>query len=434
MRMGPGPLPGGGGGGAGYEGASAAPHAEVDVSLAGALRTPFGQGRGGFRGSRPTTAHSTRRTPLLSPPKHNRWPSVCDVRAPCDGFWAPFCVSTLLPAKPKLPTLLSLICNVSGQSMYSSTYRSLVPAVCAGRASVARAPALRVRPPRCAGTRTRLSTTTALRRKETPSSARSSRDVRNTRGTASPQRQSMRRHQGCIGRDGGTPLPSGAPSQCPVTVSLTASARSTAFVTDSNRPQPLWQHPPTARLTASGAASEVCSLLMHPWRAPHRTNVVAMDQGRTPTNASNTTAPGNKKESQDQEGAPLGPTAANARLRNPKIAKLPFEIAKPDRHAPRLDGAVAGDPSGACVGILCAHRAASPTPPNTHTQNTIGFVPQGPARLTLGECLPGAHPAHARRATFVWSILSLAPSLSPPSEVPQVDCTRPQTFPARHLA
>ena len=40
---------------------------------------------------------------------------------------------------------------------------------------------------------------------------------------------------------------------------------SMAFVTDSNRPQPLWQPPPTACLAASGAASEVPSLLMHPW-------------------------------------------------------------------------------------------------------------------------------------------------------------------------
>ena len=39
---------------------------------------------------------------------------------------------------------------------------------------------------------------------------------------------------------------------------------SMAFVNDSNRPQPLWQPPPTACLTASGAASEVPSLLMHP--------------------------------------------------------------------------------------------------------------------------------------------------------------------------
>ena len=30
-----------------------------------------------------------------------------------------------------------------------------------------------------------------------------------------------------------------------------------AFLTDSNRPQPLWQPPPTACLTAYGAASEV---------------------------------------------------------------------------------------------------------------------------------------------------------------------------------
>ena len=37
------------------------------------------------------------------------------------------------------------------------------------------------------------------------------------------------------------------------------------FVTDSNRPQPLWRPPPTACLIASGAASEVPSLLMHPW-------------------------------------------------------------------------------------------------------------------------------------------------------------------------
>ena len=40
---------------------------------------------------------------------------------------------------------------------------------------------------------------------------------------------------------------------------------SMAFVTDSNRPQPLWQPPPTACLTTFGTASEVPSLLMHPW-------------------------------------------------------------------------------------------------------------------------------------------------------------------------
>ena len=41
-----------------------------------------------------------------------------------------------------------------------------------------------------------------------------------------------------------------------------------AFITDSDRPQPIWQPPPTARLTASGAASEVPSLLMHPCPPP----------------------------------------------------------------------------------------------------------------------------------------------------------------------
>ena len=44
-----------------------------------------------------------------------------------------------------------------------------------------------------------------------------------------------------------------------------------------------------------------------------------------------------------------------------------------------------------------------------------------------------ARPAHARHAPFVLSILSLAPSLSSPWEVPQVDHTRPQTFSARPL-
>ena len=42
---------------------------------------------------------------------------------------------------------------------------------------------------------------------------------------------------------------------------------SMACVTDSNRPQPLWPPPPTACLTASGAASEVLCPLLHP--CPH---------------------------------------------------------------------------------------------------------------------------------------------------------------------
>ena len=38
-----------------------------------------------------------------------------------------------------------------------------------------------------------------------------------------------------------------------------------AFVTNSNRPQPRWQTPRTAHLTAPGTASEVPPLLMRPW-------------------------------------------------------------------------------------------------------------------------------------------------------------------------
>ena len=61
------------------------------------------------------------------------------------------------------------------------------------------------------------------------------------------------------------PPPCRAPSLCPAIVSLTASASFMAFVTDSNRPQPLWQPPPTACLAASGFTSRVPCLLMQPW-------------------------------------------------------------------------------------------------------------------------------------------------------------------------
>ena len=60
---------------------------------------------------------------------------------------------------------------------------------------------------------------------------------------------------GCIGR--GDPPPFlRAPSLCPATVPQRQVPASLASVTDSNRPQPLWQPPPTACLTASVAASE----------------------------------------------------------------------------------------------------------------------------------------------------------------------------------
>ena len=69
--------------------------------------------------------------------------------------------------------------------------------------------------------------------------------------------------RGCIGT-GGAPAPSRAPSLCPASM---------AFVTDTNRPQLLWQPPPTACLPASRAASEVPSRLMHPCPPPPPTLV-----------------------------------------------------------------------------------------------------------------------------------------------------------------
>ena len=68
--------------------------------------------------------------------------------------------------------------------------------------------------------------------------------------------------QGCIGRGGDTPPPPLQGAQ-PLSPWRQVPAPM-AFVTDSNRPQPLWQPPPTACLTSS----EAPSLLMHPWVAP----------------------------------------------------------------------------------------------------------------------------------------------------------------------
>ena len=68
--------------------------------------------------------------------------------------------------------------------------------------------------------------------------------------------------QGCIGRRGGhpPPPPSGHPTHAQLLSLKRQVPASMAFATDSNRPQPLWQPPPTACLTASGAACEVSSL------------------------------------------------------------------------------------------------------------------------------------------------------------------------------
>ena len=64
------------------------------------------------------------------------------------------------------------------------------------------------------------------------------------------------------------PSTSRAPSLCPATAPLTPSASLNGSCNDSNRPQPLWQLPPTACRTAPGAASEAPSLPMHPCPPP----------------------------------------------------------------------------------------------------------------------------------------------------------------------
>ena len=57
---------------------------------------------------------------------------------------------------------------------------------------------------------------------------------------------------------------SGAPRRPAYAQPLSPSRQVPASMADSNRPQPLRQPPPTARLTASGAASEGPSLPMRP--------------------------------------------------------------------------------------------------------------------------------------------------------------------------
>ena len=70
------------------------------------------------------------------------------------------------------------------------------------------------------------------------------------------------------GKGAGTPPhPPGHPAYAQP-LSTADGKRHLAFITDSNRPQPLWHPPPTADLTASGAASEVLSRPMHPYPPP----------------------------------------------------------------------------------------------------------------------------------------------------------------------
>ena len=64
-----------------------------------------------------------------------------------------------------------------------------------------------------------------------------------------------------------TPSPSRLPSLCPASLSLTANCSFDGICDRQSRPQPLGQPPPTAHLSASGAAPEIPSLLMHFWGA-----------------------------------------------------------------------------------------------------------------------------------------------------------------------
>ena len=70
------------------------------------------------------------------------------------------------------------------------------------------------------------------------------------------------------GRQPPPPPPPGRPAYAQPLFPRRQVPASMAFVTDSNRPQPLWQPPPTACLTASRAASEAPFLLMHPCPGP----------------------------------------------------------------------------------------------------------------------------------------------------------------------
>ena len=64
----------------------------------------------------------------------------------------------------------------------------------------------------------------------------------------------------CIGKGEVPPPPPGRPANAQPLSPRQQAPASMAFVTDSNHPQP----PPTACLTASGAAPQALSLLMHP--------------------------------------------------------------------------------------------------------------------------------------------------------------------------
>ena len=65
------------------------------------------------------------------------------------------------------------------------------------------------------------------------------------------------------GSGGGTPRSPGCPAYAQPLSPWQQVPTSMALVTDSKGPQPLWQPPPTACLTTSGAPFEVSSITMH---------------------------------------------------------------------------------------------------------------------------------------------------------------------------
>ena len=85
--------------------------------------------------------------------------------------------------------------------------------------------------------------------------------------------------QRCIGSP--PPPPPGRPACAQPLSPWRQVPASTAFVTDSNRPHPLWQPPPTACLTASRAASGAPALQVGP--SPSRAPRARGARARTPS-------------------------------------------------------------------------------------------------------------------------------------------------------
>ena len=70
--------------------------------------------------------------------------------------------------------------------------------------------------------------------------------------------------------------------------------------------------------------------------------------------------------------------------------------------------------------------------PSLGLQLAMNALASGQA--AMGECLPGARPARARRATFLLTIPTSAPDLPSHGEAPQVDNVALHTFPTKHVA